>query len=1036
MATYPFPPDIPDLETLRNRLDEVGAMLDSIVNDLVFPVVSRIEDQEVVLREVYRPLVRSTTNAVRSTRNVLGPVVDDVLSSVRGSVFANQADLIALQGAAEVADRVAKAPGVPQERSGDLSPAETAISPPLPPEPGLKLSNTILTDGTKCPGWYNPINPSIILVDLISCGVTPEQAGVDPARVVNGWTWVRHTPEIGPTTDPSGEVAPTPVLPPESVVGPSLPQQPPFVIPPTEPHPDAPVVPGPFPSPQPVTLPPDVPLRIPPAVIPPGPVIFPPTPPTPPLAVQPPVVRPEHPVPASGGGVGGVMEGPEPLGPPPAPPEGEAEAAAEEEVTCQLSVPWHPEDPVFCQQLEQLARGVSRVGTLLIDPFCDLLNTDWSSVGLQLLVSAIPGGSLVQAVLPEIGPKELLNIAKTACACARSIGDAEIRGGPAMLAGLWFLKGLIGSLESLFLGWELGPQVIAQVNLEFSQLRTIIGYLVEWTWPVRIPDMPGLNSSYLGNLLGRDHYRCLTEMNGQVWPLTEKVIHSQRSRLNDDQIMRIYLRLRNQKNWSRRKLRENGWLNELEVDTLEETYAFVPPPSDLIRFAIRDVFLADLPGRQEMLAELNEQRDLLGLFSAQGIGDLNVVTQDGTAKTYNVPELYWLASFEMPSPSQAYEMLHRLRQGRTAKWSLADPQGQPVEPRPVDLPLVRALLKDKDYSPIWRDRLAAIAYRVIGRIDLKRLYVSGQFGPPQGTAGFSGSDQIGWTPTGAAEIELYESFQDAGYAPPDATRLARYAAWEWERGSRSKFQARLVSEALNNWQQGAFGDEQLHQYLVRAGLSEADATRAVEFAYLRDNSKRFKDIVDITRRKYLRAEISESQAQQSLLRAGLDARRLAVMLNHWRLLLFAKSKEVSAEKLCKWYKEDIIDRSTLLFRLSNLGFTDPDSLRMARSCEISKVAISRQDHERQIRQEQRREEAKRAALEKAQRSAEKDLADRAKQRLLGKSESNLRRWAKAKLITRAEAESTLRERGWDNSAVLTWLREQFPQEEADNAAET
>ena len=115
----------------------------------------------------------------------------------------------------------------------------------------------------------------------------------------------------------------------------------------------------------------------------------------------------------------------------------------------------------------------------------------------------------------------------------------------------------------------------------------------------------------------------------------------------------------------------------------------IPSPTDLIRMAVREVF------NPQLRAELTLDAEYPDAFTpwARQLG----ISEDWARN-------YWAMHWDLPSPSQGYEMLHR---------------GQ------IEMPQLVDLIKALDYAPVWRDKLIAIAYNPITRVDLRRLYKSG-----------------------------------------------------------------------------------------------------------------------------------------------------------------------------------------------------------------------------------------------------------------------------------------------------------------------
>src|SRR5262249_46576521 len=100
--------------------------------------------------------------------------------------------------------------------------------------------------------------------------------------------------------------------------------------------------------------------------------------------------------------------------------------------------------------------------------------------------------------------------------------------------------------------------------------------------------------------------------------------------------------------------------------------------------------------------------------------------------TLDTLKQYWMAHWQLPSPTMLYEMLHR---------------GVKTQQEVIDA------LKQADWAPGWIDPLMSISYNVPGRIDVRRMFQAGVLTTHQ---------------------ELVDAHRRMGYSPDDAETLARF----------------------------------------------------------------------------------------------------------------------------------------------------------------------------------------------------------------------------------------------------------------------
>jgi hypothetical protein len=159
----------------------------------------------------------------------------------------------------------------------------------------------------------------------------------------------------------------------------------------------------------------------------------------------------------------------------------------------------------------------------------------------------------------------------------------------------------------------------------------------------------------------------------------------------------------------------------------------VPSTTDLVRMAVREVFTPQL--RQELTLDAEFPAPFADWAAKLGISE-------------EWAGNYWAAHWDLPSPSQGYEMLHH---GLITDQQLAD------------------LLKALDYAPVWRDRLQAISYNPITRVDLRRLYKMGIITEAQVKDGYRAlgynDERAGWL----------TEFTKRYYGPDEGGELKEFA---------------------------------------------------------------------------------------------------------------------------------------------------------------------------------------------------------------------------------------------------------------------
>jgi hypothetical protein len=131
-----------------------------------------------------------------------------------------------------------------------------------------------------------------------------------------------------------------------------------------------------------------------------------------------------------------------------------------------------------------------------------------------------------------------------------------------------------------------------------------------------------------------------------------------------------------------------GWSDE-DVSIMLVAAKPMPGPGDLIRFGVREAY------NDGVAAQFGYDQDLPGGF----IADMAKLGYDSKWSTY-----FWRAHWELPSVTQAAEMVHRgiISEGEFEQ-----------------------LLHLADYAPGWRPKMTQTIYNPYTRVDVRRMYGQG-----------------------------------------------------------------------------------------------------------------------------------------------------------------------------------------------------------------------------------------------------------------------------------------------------------------------
>lgn len=301
------------------------------------------------------------------------------------------------------------------------------------------------------------------------------------------------------------------------------------------------------------------------------------------------------------------------------------------------------------------------------------------------------------------------------------------------------------------------------------------------------------------------------------------------------------------------------------VDQFKELRHVLPSVSDLVRFAVREVYT---PGTR---AKFGLDEDFPAEFSREAA---KRGLSDETARQY------WAAHWNLPSPQQAYRMLWR---------GLIDEQE-------LDL-----LLKTADYTPFWRDKLAAIAHIVPGRIDLRRMFKAGIITRPEVKAGY----------------------KRLGYTDADAETLTRFAEAEKAGGSTGK--TLTLTQLRAEYEAGFMPEQAFRSTLATLGYDAAETDALVHLGdYAR--VKRTRDaIVNNAHKGFVARGMDETRARELLTQAGMHADAQTAEIAGWTLERESLTAELTDAQIVKAYKKGLMTEADAIEELVSRGLVEDDA---------------------------------------------------------------------------------------------------------------
>lgn len=436
------------------------------------------------------------------------------------------------------------------------------------------------------------------------------------------------------------------------------------------------------------------------------------------------------------------------------------------------------------------------------------------------------------------------------------------------------------------------------------------------------PSLPSAENAIEGKLTNQitdAEYKCWTEASGYPKELWDKMLAARQTRLQAEQLTTLMRRGDIGHEEYNARLRELGWLNPKAADEIEILTRQYPGMQDIVRFMVRDVVDPNIVNTFGLDTDFHKkfQGELVDWARQQGI-------------PVEVAKFFWRAHWDIPSPTQLYELYHRLRH---------DPKyGGPAAFKDM----IKTALEQQDILPFWVDALLDISFRPLTRVDVRRAYGLGVLN----------------------DNDVLQAYRDSGYSDTNATTLADFARKDRERswGSLS-----IIKKAIA----GQVSDQAVSQWSNRKGMPVEFDQWYPSYVSEQIQYNRAKACLNNIKKRYLRGEIDDTQVPIELDKVGIEHNWTTEIAVGWQCEKASKSKIIPASQLCKLYSQKIITLQQFQDSLHNLGYTAADALKLLGSCVQGLEVGERKKLEQKAKAEAALQEKLRKQQEREAKNADK-----------------------------------------------------------------
>jgi gas vesicle protein len=329
--------------------------------------------------------------------------------------------------------------------------------------------------------------------------------------------------------------------------------------------------------------------------------------------------------------------------------------------------------------------------------------------------------------------------------------------------------------------------------------------------------------------------------------------------------------------------------SDKDINLIKSLYHLIPPPSDLIRMAVREAFSPDIA------VKFGQYEDYPQAFT-------DWAAKQGIDKDW--AERYWASHWDLPSPSMGFEMLHR---------------------GIIDDNELKLLLRALDVMPYWRERLIQLSYNPITRVDLRRMYKMGVLD----------------------EDDVYRGYLDIGYSPDNAQRLTeftkRYSAPE-DVNEQDQFRELARSTYSQAYKKKIIAREEYTAYLTTMGyhpddinlLVQLDDYQAYQTDKLFDLADYRKDMLKLALSAWAKGIIHDTDIRSMLGDLGYDDREITLELQIVEYNRFLKLRDILLDKLHSQYVDYIIDVTDVHTILDMYNYSSEEIDKLMEEWEIEK----------------------------------------------------------------------------------------------------
>lgn len=268
-----------------------------------------------------------------------------------------------------------------------------------------------------------------------------------------------------------------------------------------------------------------------------------------------------------------------------------------------------------------------------------------------------------------------------------------------------------------------------------------------------------------------------------------------------------------------------------------------------------------------------DQRSMYGLDADFPSEILEYLRANGLTDDWS--RRYWAAHWQHPSLEMGFEMLHRDILTKEQLYGM---------------------FKLHEYPPFWRDKLVALSYNPIGRVDIRRIHKL----------------------KNKSRAWLEDKLKAVGYNEEDTKDMADFYE-EYNKGSGRDLTLAQLKKA---YEFKEISTEQFLNALTGMGYDNDEATLIQHVIDKEITEKAVKEVIRAYKTQYQRGRVTWEDVNTRLLRLGVSTEKREELKSTWDATIVESKAELTKEEILKAFTFKIISTSETVSYLRDFGYDD------------------------------------------------------------------------------------------------------------------